>query len=789
MQTSIQLESEVTEQLGFLPSFLLPAIETPEIFTSLFQQTLLAYINNPLPALFKEKLFVNLSRYCEIDYFTICHSCTLRSLGSTAQEILILKNIEIPQTESDLEADLQLLERQLIQKADWENNSEIETSLLRCSLWIFLQPSATANCALKLQQFLGSLNYSYLLVFLGYIKLCHQWLRNNPEICYEEDRRAQLHLAPLLMEEIELAEFFKSNQSHLKLNNSEPVKPVAVIGSTATKCDCALKPPSNRQLVFKLDKETKETLSRSLSSRSDGNQLTILLDKNVTNFINYESDESKLAEVEARLKVVIEATKTGNWDWNIANNRVDICHRGRAILGLTDFDNSYQGFLQSIHSSERESVDLAAVRAVKTAEDLNLEYRIVKPDDEICWIRTKGKLSCDLSGKVIHLSGVITDISDEKQAIEKIKNSNQAKPRKVTQSLNELENLLNSIPYYLFVVDVNTHCISVCNLGLAQSLGFSNSQQLQGKPISECFPTENAHHITWQHQEVLIYKEVLRTQEKVILPDGTHYFDTVITPLKNADGEIYALLHTSSDIPDLAAAQEALSQRTLQLEAANKELESFSYSVSHDLQAPLRVINGFSQVLWENYQPYLDDRGKHYLQRIQANSQRMSDLIDALLQLSRVTRSQMQSTEVNLSAIATEIIEELQAEHTERQVELKIAPQIMAQGDPRLLQIALKNLLENAWKYTSKRSLAEIEFNVISGDNGQLTYFVRDNGAGFDLEYADKLFTAFKRLHTETEFPGTGIGLATVKRIIYRHGGKVWAEGEYDLGATFYFSL
>jgi signal transduction histidine kinase len=776
MPSSIQLESEVTKQLGFLPSFLLPAIETPEIFTSLFQQTLLAYINNPLPALFKEKLFVNLSRYCEIDYFTICHSCTLRSLGMTGQEVLILKNIKIPQTEADLEADLQLLERQLVYRTDWESNSEVETSLLRCSILIFLQPSATANFALKLQQLLGAFNYNYLIVFLGYIKLCHQWLRNHPEICYETDRRAQLHLAPLLLEEIELAEFFKSN---LKSNNS---KSVVVVNSTPIKC--------NRQLVSRLNQETSTRPLASCENNDQlGDQLTILLGTDVTELIPYESPESELGEVEARLKIVLEATKTGNWDWNIANNQVDICHRGRAILGLTDFDNSYQGFLQSIHSSERESIDLAAVKAVKTAKDLNLEYRIVKPDDEICWIRTKGKLSYDISGRVIHLSGVITDISDEKQSIQKIKHCNQSKPRKVTQSLNELENLLNLIPYYLFVVDVNTQCISVCNLGLAQSLGFSNSQQLQGKPISQCFPAENAHHIAWQHQEVLTYKEVVRTQEKVVLPDGTHYFDTVITPLKNAAGEIYALLHTSSDIPDLAAAQEALSQRTLQLEAANKELESFSYSVSHDLQAPLRVINGFSQVLWENYQPHLDARGKHYLQRIQANSQRMSDLIDALLQLSRVTRSQMQSTDVDLSAIATEIIEELQAEHPERQVELKIAPRIMAQGDPRLLQIALKNLLENAWKYTSKRSFAQIEFDVIPGDHGKLTYFVRDNGAGFDLEYANKLFTAFKRLHTETEFPGTGIGLATVKRIIYRHGGKVWAEGECDLGATFYFSL
>ncbi|MGL5832594.1 MAG: sensor histidine kinase, partial [Waterburya sp.] len=226
----------------------------------------------------------------------------------------------------------------------------------------------------------------------------------------------------------------------------------------------------------------------------------------------------------------------------------------------------------------------------------------------------------------------------------------------------------------------------------------------------------------------------------------------------------------------------------LQLEAANRELESFSYSVSHDLQAPLRVINGFSQVLWDNYQPHLDDRGKHYLQRIQANSKRMSDLIDALLQLSRVTRTQMQSVKINLSEMAHDIIEELQASEPERQVEVTIIPNLETKGDPQLLRIVLNNLLHNAWKYTSKRSLAKIEFACYQNER-QLVYLIRDNGAGFDLTYADKLFTAFQRLHSQSEFPGTGIGLATVQRIIYRHGGKVWAESASDRGATFYFSL
>jgi signal transduction histidine kinase len=357
------------------------------------------------------------------------------------------------------------------------------------------------------------------------------------------------------------------------------------------------------------------------------------------------------------------------------------------------------------------------------------------------------------------------------------------------QNVQQLANIINLLPCYIFVSNVDDQTISLINLKLAKSLGLSNSDVAQGKKISEYFTTSYTRQIIWQQQQVLTNGEEIHVQEEVTLSDGVHYFDTMITPLRDDSQQIYALLHTSNDIPDLAATKEALSQRTLQLEAANKELESFSYSVSHDLQAPLRIINGFSQVLWNNYLPHLDDRGKHYLQRIQANSERMSDLIDALLQLSRVTRTQMKSVPVNLSKIARDIIEELQAANPDRTVEFMINENLTAIGDPQLLRIVLNNLLNNAWKYTSKRYQGKIEFNTIASKGDKLTFLVRDNGAGFDLEYADKLFTAFKRLHTQAEFPGTGIGLATVQRIIYRHGGKVWAEGECDRGATIYFTL
>lgn len=229
-------------------------------------------------------------------------------------------------------------------------------------------------------------------------------------------------------------------------------------------------------------------------------------------------------------------------------------------------------------------------------------------------------------------------------------------------------------------------------------------------------------------------------------------------------------------------------ERTAQLQVANKELEAFSYSVSHDLRAPLRGIDGFSQVLLEDYQDKVDEQGKNYLQRIRVATQRMAQLIDEMLNLSRIGRGEMNIRQVNLSEMAKEVADDLRRSQPERQVEIVIQDGMNVRGDSLLLRNVLENLLGNAWKYTSKHPTAHIEFGV-QKQNGKDVYFVRDDGAGFDMAHTQKLFGAFQRLHTTTEFPGTGIGLATVHRIIHRHGGKVWAEGEVEKGATFYFTI
>jgi PAS domain S-box-containing protein len=229
-------------------------------------------------------------------------------------------------------------------------------------------------------------------------------------------------------------------------------------------------------------------------------------------------------------------------------------------------------------------------------------------------------------------------------------------------------------------------------------------------------------------------------------------------------------------------------QRTAHLQSVNKELEAFSYSVSHDLRAPLRAIDGFSQALLEDYTDQLDDDGKNYLNRVRVASQRMGQLIDDLIKLSRISRGDLQRTTVNLSQIGQEIVTVLKDSDPTRDVEFVLQESLTVEGDGHLLKVLLENLIGNAWKYTSKKPQARIEFGK-NVQNNQSVYFVRDDGAGFDMDYAEKLFGAFQRLHTGNEFEGTGIGLATCKRILHRHGGNIWAEAKVGEGATFYFVL
>jgi PAS domain S-box-containing protein len=332
------------------------------------------------------------------------------------------------------------------------------------------------------------------------------------------------------------------------------------------------------------------------------------------------------------------------------------------------------------------------------------------------------------------------------------------------------------------------------NAAAQRIFGYS-ADEILGRPITLIIPPN--HH---QDEEQLLLQRVEHFETERLRKDGTRVAVSItVTPIKDAHGEVIGVTKVVRDITEQQRAAEMIRQlnidleervveRTAQLQTANKELEAFSYSVSHDLRAPLRSLDGFSQALMEDCADKLDAESLDNLRRIRSASQRMGQLIDDLLNLSRLTRGELTRQTVDLSKIAQETADELRASDTRREVNFVIPGGLIAEVDPRLLQIVLTNLLGNAWKFTANRLDALIEFGS-DGEDGSKAFFVRDNGVGFDMAYAGKLFGAFQRLHAMHDFPGTGIGLVTVQRIIHRHGGRIWAESAVNAGATFHFTL
>jgi len=386
-------------------------------------------------------------------------------------------------------------------------------------------------------------------------------------------------------------------------------------------------------------------------------------------------------------------------------------------------------------------------------------------------------------------SAIIVDITEQKKAeaeIERYQKHLEGLVAQRTKTVKQQAQIIDQTHDSVVGTDLDG-IVTSWNGGAERMFGVSSDRAI-GRPISFVYPEDQRDRFQTSVIGPLKEKGAHEVEVEMLHADGTTFpAHLSLSLLYDDQGNPYGMVGYSLDLSELKQREVELGRVNEQLEAANKELESFAYSVSHDLRAPLRGIDGFSMALMEDYGDQLDDTAQDYLQRVRNGAQRMGVLIDDMLQLSRVNRLELNRETIDMATIARSVVEELQDGEPQRMLELDLGDDLLVKADPRLLRVMLDNLFGNAWKFTTREEVSRISFSRVPNQND--TYMIRDNGVGFDMRHADKLFGAFQRLHRNVDFPGTGVGLATVQRIVHRHGGKVWAEAKVGEGASFYFTL
>ncbi len=523
--------------------------------------------------------------------------------------------------------------------------------------------------------------------------------------------------------------------------------------------------------------------------------------------------EEALRKSEERFKLVMDATEDGIWDYDPLTDANYFSPGFVGLLGYADREALRRGFSlsEALHPDDRDRV-LAGQRSVlDRGGRFDETYRLKTAQGDYRWFRGRGQAITDESGKVCRFTGALTDIDAQKQS-----------ELKLRLAATVFESSLEGVA----ITDAAGDIVSV-NQAFSRITGYAAEEVVGRNPRLLQSGRQDAafYSALWQAltSEGAWSGEIWNKRR-----NGEIYPEKLsITAVRDERGRPLHYIGVFTDISDLKRAEEAVraanadlerrvKERTAELEASNRELEAFSYSVSHDLRGPLRGIEGFAQIVGKDYAHCLDETGQGHLARIRLAAQRMAQLIDDLLELARITRTDMHRRQVDLTALALAIARDLQT-GANRRASFHIQPGLMAWADPTLVATLLENLLGNAWKFTSRQAEARIECGVIENRpaaappqdgaaggpersdpssppstgrrEGERCFFVRDNGAGFDPTYADKLFQPFQRLHHPDEFAGTGIGLATVARVVRRHGGSVWAEGLPGQGATFFFTL
>jgi PAS domain S-box-containing protein len=503
---------------------------------------------------------------------------------------------------------------------------------------------------------------------------------------------------------------------------------------------------------------------------------------------NEELRQAQQALAESETKYRIVADNTYSWEfWIDPDGR--FLYSSPSCLRITGrapeaFLGDPSLFLRIIHPDDAARVRVHLQERSNERSPCEMEYRIVRSDKTVRWTSHTCQPVFDNEKNFLGTRGSSRDITDQKLA-----------ERALRESEERYRVLFERAGDGIFILEAEEERVGhivAANNAAAEMHGYS-VEELRALSIIDLDTPEAAQQAPETIRRILQGERVKRElghRRK----DGSVFPCEISAGLIETGGRKF-ILAFDRDITErkrteetLRSAHAELQRRAYEYEAVNRELEAFSYTVSHDLKAPLRSIEGFTRAILEDYADKLDATGRDYLMRVQSGAQRMNQLIEAMLKMARLTRGEIHENRVDLSSLAKVIEHELRAKEPQRRVEFIIAERVRVNGDAEMLRVMLQNLLENAWKFTSRREAATIEFGVTDMD-GKAVCFVRDDGAGFDLQFAGKLFMPFKRMHAGSEFPGLGIGLAIAHRIVMRHNGRMWARSAPDKGATFYFTL
>jgi PAS domain S-box-containing protein len=494
-----------------------------------------------------------------------------------------------------------------------------------------------------------------------------------------------------------------------------------------------------------------------------------------------QANEGELYRNAERLRLALQSAKIGTWDWNLVRDEVVWNERNYEMFGVaegTRVDSHL--FFGSVHPEDRLRVKAAIESAASNFTDFSVEFRTARPEGAPHHVVARGRFLKSSAGDPLRAVGVTIDITESRRA-----------ELRVAESEMRFRAMAERAPAMIWSCDarlardyINKTWLGFTGRPLEQELGCG---WLAGLPEADAKRwAETVRAAAGQRDPYQIEYRLRRA-------DGAWrwIFETG-SPRLAADGAFSGYLGSCIDITarkeNEAELELHVQARTRELAAANQELESFSYSVSHDLRGPVRAIQGFAEIALEECQEKRPEDAVDKIQRVIRAAERMNKLIDAFISLARISRVELKIETVNLSRIAEEVVSFLRSTKPDRAVQVTIAPGLECHGDERLLRIALENLLGNAWKFTARKEAPQIEFGA-RPEKGERVFFVRDNGAGFSPALAHKLFQAFERLHHASEFEGMGVGLSTVQRAIVKHNGRVWAEGAEGEGATFYFTV